>query len=331
MRRLLVSFLICLSISVFSFEVKLRDDIILPPEQHQMFLSDFVEDADTFSLTGQGDIIFGYSPLPGSTMKIDVEYVLSRFKRYLNDTDFVLPEKEIITVYRSVSIPETIESTDSKQVTPFNPNGFKTYNRGDIERMIRNALEERFSVQFDENLKIDYVEFEKDSFEGAFKQIKLYSQSKRRFMAKIDYADASDRLKYLRIIFDCSWITDIAICKDAVKRDVLISDIYVRFEQLEYFDYDMPVLLVDFPDDHVTKYVMKKDDIIEWRMLQKRSYVLKGQIVTAVFDTGSVEVTSQVEILANAELGQLAKAKNLDSGITVTGIIESGPILRIGY
>ncbi|HPJ89181.1 MAG TPA: flagellar basal body P-ring formation chaperone FlgA [Thermotogota bacterium] len=320
------------SISVFSLEVRLKDDIVLNPEQNQMLLSDFVEDADAFSLTGMGGIIFGYAPLPGKTLKIDVEYVINKFKRYLSDTDFVLPGKDVITVYRCVNVPETQRATFTEDpAKAFDERGFTTYSGEDVERLILSALEERFGIKFDDKLNVDFIDIEQDSFEGVFKQIKLYSQSRNRFMAKIDYADASDQLKYLRIVFDCSWITDIAVSTQEIKHGVLISDEYVRFEQLEYFDYDKPVRFADFPDDQITKYVIKKDDIIEWRMLARRSYVLKGQIITAVFDTGSVVVTSQVEVLSNAELGQLVKARNLDSDLTVTGIVESGPILRIGY
>jgi flagella basal body P-ring formation protein FlgA len=318
----------------FSVEIQIKDDIVLTSDQNQILLSDFVEDVDTFSLTGMGDIIFGYAPLPGKTMKISVEYVVDKFKRYLNDTDFVLPERDIISVYRSVNakkVEQISTSDDFEKNTQDLNSGFNTYNREDVETMIFSALEERFNIKFDENLKIDYVDFKEDFFEGEFKQIKLYSQSRKRYMAKIDYYDSSNRLKYIRIVFECSWITDIAVSREDIKRDVLVSDETIRFDQLEFFDYDNPVIFAELPEDFVTKYVIKKDDIIEWRMLEKRAYVIKGQIITAVFDTGSVIVSSQVEVISNAELGQLVKARNLDSGITITGIVDFGPILKIGY
>jgi flagella basal body P-ring formation protein FlgA len=318
----------------FSVEIQIKDDIVLTSDQNQILLSDFVEDVDTFSLTGMGDIIFGYAPLPGKTMKISVEYVVDKFKRYLNDTDFVLPERDIISVYRSVNakkVEQISTSDDFEKNTQDLNSGFNTYNREDVETMIFSALEERFNIKFDENLKVDYVGFKEDFFEGEFKQIKLYSQSRKRYMAKIDYYDSSNRLKYIRIVFECSWITDIAVSREDIKRDVLVSDETIRFDQLEFFDYDNPVIFAELPEDFVTKYVIKKDDIIEWRMLEKRAYVIKGQIITAVFDTGSVIVSSQVEVISNAELGQLVKARNLDSGITITGIVDFGPILKIGY
>jgi flagella basal body P-ring formation protein FlgA len=332
MRCFFFTAILLLGTVVFSLEVRLKDDIVLSPEQNQLLLSDFVEDAGALRSTGAGDIIFGYAPLPGKTLRVDVEYVVSKFKRYLDDATFVLPEKVVISVYRSVNLPEaSVRNNLERESVPVGKSGAGEYDREAIEDMIVSALEERFDVKFDQDFAVDYVDFEQDVFEGEFKQIKLYNQGKNRYMAKIDYSDVSGQSRYLRIVFDCSWMTDIAVCKDDIKKDVLINDVYVRFERLNYFDYDRPVVFADFPDDHVTKYAIKRDDIIEWRMLTKRSYVLKGQIVTAVFNTGGVFVTSQVEILSNAELGQIVKARNLDSGITVTGIVETGPVLKIGY
>jgi flagella basal body P-ring formation protein FlgA len=66
-------------------------------------------------------------------------------------------------------------------------------------------------------------------------------------------------------------------------------------------------------------------------MLKKRAYVLKGQVINAVVHLAGVVVTSKVEMIENAEIGQLVRAKNVDTGIIITGILDEGPVLRVSY
>lgn len=331
----LIFLFLSFSVILFSLQITLKAEIMIESGQNQLFLIDFVENPDALKSFGKADIIFGYSPMPGRTMRVSKGYVLGKFKRYAPDAEYVLPEADIITIYRkALSIDSTDTSQDGflEELSSETAREIRTvYDENALKKAIKKAFEKKLEIEFDEKLRAVYEQFPIVPQTGVLEAIEIYSRGSGKYMARIEILDAGKGKRYETAVFTASWPVMAALSDKLIGKDVLIVKEYVRFEEIDYFDYKNPVLRTSFPDDYVADYNIARDRVVEWNMLKKRSYVLKGQVISALVQMDTVTIASQVEMLENAEIGQIVKARNLDSGIIITGIIEPGPILRVNY
>ncbi len=320
---------------LFSVQISLKAQIMIESGQNQLLLMDFVENPDALKTLGKADIIFGYSPMPGRTMRVSVGYVLGKFKRYAPEAEYVLPEADIITIYRKAL---STSSTDTSQDSF--PDGLtdetarekdRVHDEASIKNAIKKEFEQKLGIVFDEKLSVVYEQFPDTPQMGSLESIEIYSRGPGKYMARIEFSDTGKAKRYETAIFKASWLVMGLISDKLIRKDVLISQEYVSFEEIDYFDYKNPVLKAFFPDDYVADYNIAQGRVLEWNMLKKRSYVLKGQIIIALVQMGTLRISSQVQMLENGEIGQIVKARNIDSSIVITGIIESGPVLRVDY
>ncbi len=308
---------------------------MIEPDSNQIYLSDFAENPELMRELGKDSIIFGYSPMPGRSMRVSVDYVIGKFKRYLTGVSIIAPETDIILVYRKAL--QSINEEASGVTQNYYPDGIQEknhsglYDETQIKTMILAAFENKLEVSFDERLDMDYDQFPPTPLSGIIESINLYLRGSKKYMARIEYLEEDGSREYETAVFTVKWPVMGLKANKLIRKDVLLSEEYLYFEEIDYFDYKGPVLKSEMPNDYVANYNISEGKILEWGMLKKRSYVLKGQIISAIVQISGVTVTSKVEMIENAEIGQLASAKNVDSGIIITGIVDEGPVLRITY
>ena len=308
---------------------------MIDSESNQIYLSDFVENPEILQELGKDEIIFGYSPMPGRSMKVSLDYVIGKFNRYLDGFTFICPEGDIVLVYRqalsTVSEVSTEANTDNEGTVHSQKNDSRLYDETVLKNLMLSAFEKKLDIHFDDNIDITYEQFPLSPLKGRIESINIYSRGSKKYMVRIEYLTEGGIRKYETAIFTAKWpVTGIKTNK-LIRKDVLLSQEYLTFEEIDYFNYKEPVLSSQLSYDYVADYTISEGQFLEWSMLKKRAYVLKGQIISAVVRLTGVEVTSKVEILENAEIGQLVKAKNIDTGIIVTGILDEGPVLRVSY
>lgn len=320
---------------VFSQELILKKEVLIEPGNNQIFLSDFVENPEILRALGKGEIIFGFSPMPGRSMKVSLDYVISKFNRYLDGVTFLSPEQDVVFVYRKASTTSSDSATETMTINDFEEDtekrDFGIYNEQLLKEIFLKVFEQKFEIDFDDKINLVYEEFPPTPFKAKIESINIYSRGSKKYMVRIEYQTEEDSKKYETAVFTATWpVTGIKTNK-LIRKDVLLSEEYLSFQEIDYFDYREPVLLSQLTYDYVANYTISEDQVLEWGMLKKRAYVLKGQIISAMVQLSGVEVSSKVEMLENAEIGQLVKAKNIDSGIIITGILDEGPILRVSY
>jgi len=326
--------LIC-STLVVSQELYIKAQVMIESDRNQMVLSDFVENPQLLQEQGMADIIFGYSPMPGRSMKVSLQYIVSKFDRYLEGVTFVLPDAEVVLVYRKAlsNIEEENATKTAGKDVKVNTDGREsnTYDETTIKNLILSAFEEKIEITFDERIEMTFEEFPPTPLTGTIESINLYTRGSGKYMARVERIEGDGSKRYDTAVFTVKWPVLALKANKLIRKDVLLALEYLVFEEVDFFDYDNPVLASQLPSDYVAAYTISEAMVLEWKMLKKRAYVLKGQIISAMVQIGGVTVISQVEMLENAEIGQLAKAQNVDSRIIVTGIIEAGPLLRVTY
>jgi len=323
------------SVLVFSQELFIKAQVMIESDRNQLVLSDFVENPQWLQDQGMADIIFGYSPMPGRSMKVSLQYIVSKFERYVEGFSFILPEAEVVVVYRqalsSVGLDHASETAVRDDKVGTDGYDSKVYDEKTVKNLILSAFEEKLEITFDERIIITYEAFPPTPLTGVIETINLYERASNKYMARIERVEGDGSKRYDTAVFTVKWpVLGVKVNK-LIRKDVLLAQEYLVFEEIDFFDYDNPVLASQLPSDYVAAYNVSEAMILEWKMLRKRAYVLKGQIISAMVQIGGVTVISQVEMLGNAEMGQLAKAQNVDSRIIVTGIIEEGPLLRVTY
>ncbi len=325
-------FLLC-SMTVFSGEITLKNDIIIPFERNRILLSDFVQE-DGRELGNMGSVVFGYAPLPGKTMRVSTVYVVRKFERYLNSLTINYDPEGSISVYRSVSKADT--GSEDKQALTVDKQasepGMITYN----EESFKGLLKKTFISWLEMDLNVEEITYHFEEipdfpFEASELDFSFQKYGLEKYRARFTYKDKTGRLNTGGIFFRPEWITDIAVAGQDIKRETLLSTDYVYFDQFNYFDFRDPVIKEKMPQEFVTRFRIREGDVIEWRDLERRSYVLRGQIISAVIETAGMKITSKVELLENAELGQVARARNVDTGIIITGLVAQGPVLKVDY
>ncbi|MFP4461751.1 MAG: flagellar basal body P-ring formation chaperone FlgA [Thermotogota bacterium] len=323
------------SLLLFSQEIVLKAEVLIEPESNQIYLSDFVENPEVLKQLGKDEIIFGYSPMPGRSMKVSLDYVIGKFKRYLEGVTFISPEQEIVFVYRKAFSDSDEEASSEATVSDFKmrtqQNDSGIYDETSLKNMFLKAFEQKLDVEFDEKIVIDYEQFPPTPFKAKIETINIYSRGSKKYMVRIEYMTEEGNRKYETAVFTTQWAVTGIKANKLIRKDVLLTQEYLSTEEIDYFDYKDPVLAAQLPSDYVANYTISEGQVLEWSMLKKRDYVLKGQIISALVQLPGVEVTSKVEMLENGEIGKLVRAKNVDSGIIITGILDEGPILRVSY
>lgn len=310
----------------------MKAEVLIEPENNQIYLSDFVENPELLRALGKDSIIFGYSPMPGRTMKVSLAYVIGKFQRYLEDATYVRPEADIVLVYRKASTPLSDPATDVELVFGSEGNdSVSQYDEVRLKKMCLMALEEKLEVDFDDKIEIFYDTFPPTPFKGTIESIKVYSRGSAKFMLRIEYLTEEGSKRYESIDLRAKWPVQGLKTNKQLRKDVLLSQEYLTVQAIDYFDYNDPVLISESTDDYVARFTLGEDQILEWRMLKKRAYVLKGQVISAVVQLSGVTVASKVEMLENGEIGQLVRAKNIDTGVMITGILYEGPVLQVSY
>lgn len=330
-------FLLLLSCSllIFSQEIYLKAEVMIDSESNQIYLYDFAENPELLKELGKDEIIFGYSPMPGRSMKVSLDYVIGKFNRYLDGFTFVRPEGDIVVVYRKALSTVSEATSEASILNDLEINSGKydsqILDEKTLKALILSSFEKKLEIRFDEKIDVEYEQFPLTPLKGRLESINIYSRGSKKYMVRIETLTGDGSREYETAIFSVKWpVTGIKTLK-LIRKDVLLSEEYLFFEEIDYFDFKDPVLKSSLPDDYVAKYTISEGKILEWSMLKKRSYVLKGQVISAMARLSGVTVTSKVEMLENAEIGQLVSAKNLDSGIVITGIVEEGPVLRVTY
>lgn len=323
------------SLYVFSQEIILKTEVLIESGSHQIYLSDFVENPEILRELGKDEIIFGYSPMPGRSMKVSLDYVISKFNRYLDGVNFIRPEQDIIFVYRKASSTLSEPATESGSIndleTDFENSDFGVYDETGLKKLFLKAFEEKLEIDFDDRIVLDYEQFPPTPFQAKIDTINIYSRGSKKYMVRMEYFTEEGNKKYETAVFNVKWpVTGIKTNK-LIRKDVLLSKEYLTYQEIDYFDYKDPVLSNQLTYDFVADYTISENQVLEWGMLKKRAYVLKGQIISAIVQLSGVIVTSKVEMIENAEIGQLVRAKNIDSGIIITGILDEGPVLRVSY
>lgn len=119
-----------------------------------------------------------------------------------------------------------------------------------------------------------------------------------------------------------------------LKRNINVGDVikedFVTVEERDIFEINgEPFYNVSEVVGMVSKRYLRSGTVLTKNMLEHPPDVVKGQIVPAYVDLGSIKVSTFVEILENGHLGETVKAMNVESRKYVFGRVEKGPVLRI--
>ena len=81
-------------------------------------------------------------------------------------------------------------------------------------------------------------------------------------------------------------------------------------------------------DGMVTKRTLLPGRIIPVSVLREAYIIERGKIVSLVFQSGNMLLRAQAVALQNGMMGEVIPARNIDSGITVSGIVMQDGSLR---
>ncbi|KHC91805.1 flagella basal body P-ring formation protein FlgA [Thermotoga sp. Mc24] len=119
-----------------------------------------------------------------------------------------------------------------------------------------------------------------------------------------------------------------------LKRNINVGDVIkeedVKLEKRNVFEiYGEPFFDVSEVVGKISRRYLKEGTVLTADMLKDPPDVVKGQVVPAYVDMGSIKVTTFVEVLENGYLGETVRAMNVESKKYVFGRVERGPVLRI--
>ncbi len=69
---------------------------------------------------------------------------------------------------------------------------------------------------------------------------------------------------------------------------------------------------------------------IPWNAVTEPKAVLNGAKIRIVFEEGGLNITTYGAALQSGSVGEIISVRNLDSGYTVTGTVQSDGSVRVG-
>ncbi|MCD6551204.1 flagellar basal body P-ring formation chaperone FlgA [Thermotoga sp.] len=119
-----------------------------------------------------------------------------------------------------------------------------------------------------------------------------------------------------------------------LKRNINVGDVikedFVTVERRDIFEINgEPFYDISEVVGMVSRRYLRVGAVLTRNMLENPPDVIKGQIVPAYVDLGSIKVSTFVEVVENGYLGETVKAMNIESRKYVFGKVEKGPVLRI--
>jgi flagella basal body P-ring formation protein FlgA len=317
----------------------LRGDILLPYSQDKLFFSDFFDFDDSIpsSLEQQlKKIIFDYAPLPGKQIRYNTDYIISKINHYFPEIT-PISDTETITILRA-SKDDTITTLIANPISfpkdnsqESNPTVFVTPERWEVllrdnlrDYLQKNTGEEIPSETFDIVInKESPVSFPIESW-----TIKYTKFGKSEYFVQLEAKPENGVVYKWTGKIEPVWIRNIAVANRNIRYKETVQDDAVTYQPLNFFSYREPLVEgSQFPK--IASSYIKEGTVIETGMLKDPPYVKAGQVIFALIIIGGVEARGMVEILKDAQIGDIVQARNIETGVLVTGKIEEGPILRI--
>ncbi len=79
----------------------------------------------------------------------------------------------------------------------------------------------------------------------------------------------------------------------------------------------------------IARHLINPGEVLTLEVLKRKPDVYRGQLIIAYVELPGVKVSTLVEVLKEGYIGDLIRARNVSSGKIITGILESGPVLRV--
>jgi flagella basal body P-ring formation protein FlgA len=117
--------------------------------------------------------------------------------------------------------------------------------------------------------------------------------------------------------------------KILIARRTIKSGEIIKREDVELVEFDVFGKKGNFTNDlevvagKVSRKMFREGEPIDLFYLVKAPDVRAGQVLLAVFETGSVLATALVRVLHDGNFGEIVKARNVDTGFLIQGILRS--------
>lgn len=313
--------------------------LFIPYDQTRIYFSDFFDTETILSkelAEKLQSIVFGFAPLPGKTLLYQSDYVRSKISLYFPEIDPLI-QSDTVTVSRGNALIETPLSATTSSVpatkTSEDPPGALIDAeewKSRLEEHARAFLTDMWMVAIPaEAFHLEIMTEPPTAFSEMPWEITYTRFGKSEFFVKIAAGSpvASRTTRWTGKVKPV-WIRNLATAGRNIKyKETFLSDAVV-YKPLNYFDYRDPVVEgVAFPK--VSKAFIKSGTVIEGALIANPPYVRAGQVIFAVVIIGGVEVKGMVEVLKDAQIGEVIQARNVETGAILTGILEEGPVLRL--
>lgn len=282
-------------------------------------------------------ITFGFAPLAGKQSVYTMEYVVSKINFYFPQIIPVI-ESEMVTIAKDSSVASSFLFT-----SPYSLPATLTMNPEDstLKQLSGEEWRKLFTQEFlsylSEELKTSIPE---EDFElgintllptdfPSLPWVVHYTKfGKSEYLVRVEGKTESGVFQKWTGKVKPIWIRNLAVANRNINYHTTIDSESVQFQSFNYFDYREPAVQgLTFPK--IAKSLIREGEVIEMSQIEDPPYVKAGQVIQAYVSIGGVEVRGSVQLLKDAQIGDIVQAKNVENNTLVTGTIEEGPLLRI--
>ncbi len=313
--------------------------LFLPYDQNRIYFSDFF-DMEKITPPELAEklrtIVFGFAPLPGKTLLFQSDYVRSKIALYFPEIDPLIESKTItvsrgnaLTLTGLSSLAPSLTATKTSEEVPISILDAEEWKRR-LGKLTLEFLSEALTVAIPaEAFHLELSTEPPAVFLDTLWDVTYTKFGKSEYFVKIvaNSPAVSETTRWTGKVKPV-WIRNLATASRNIKyKETFLPDAVI-YKPLNYFDYRDPVVEgVVFPK--VSKAFIKSGSVIESAMIVNPPFVKAGQVIFAVVNIGGVEVKGMVEVLKDAQIGEVIQAINAETGALLKGILEEGPLLRL--
>ncbi|QTA38284.1 flagellar basal body P-ring formation protein FlgA [Thermosipho ferrireducens] len=262
----------------------------------------------TFDATTLRNIILAYIPENGK-IDISVKYILQRLSRVTSDIEATPTEGFISVSYSPVVVSESTSSTLTVE---------KAY------KMAKNLVLSSLPEGAYATITSSYGTIvEHDNY-----SIKLLGGAVGNFLVRFSLKKSGRTVGYYNINLKAELFRKIPVAARNINYGEQVTDKDIIRKSVNILSlHGTPVNVSELP--MIARKSFKEGEAILKEYLDKIPDVVTGQLLIGIVELPGVKVTALLRAMEDGNIGDVIKARNVDTGKLVYGIIVKGPLLRV--
>lgn len=273
----------------------------------KIFLSDFIESEKKEIKEKAGEIVIGYSPKPGEEKTIKSDSIKIKMKQLgiQNVEDYIIPQEFIITRENQKILKEEIIKILTQELTEAYEN-------------------DSYKIKIEENGIVDII------IPQGIYNIKISpnpGESKKlgSFKTSCDIEVNGEVYKKIIISGETGIIKNIYSVKEDKGKGIEYSEDMFEQKDVLYFSETKikPDISLEELKGKILKKNIKKGEILDGNMFEKKKLFKKNDVVTAIAVLDGATVKSDLKSLADGFEGENVSLVNPNSKKIITGVVQS--------